>query len=276
MWTTCSFNRLKWYFFYKTSCDTKPLAFHQSSLCSSTVGLSLWLENLRSSRSCTSQDFKHLLWIPTRTWTGSLTFLFFLFSFFFIYRFTVTPPKVRSHVQHWYTKTPLFILFFPNRIECATCHLPHLLSFQYCQNATGCQRRGGTPASSEQLTCTQVILPAMRFKALHWGTGCLDVSRAPPLSEDTHRYVTVWFHGWTYEIETERASERSCRGVVPCCLLTTLLLKKRAKTKRKPTSNACLLLSWVDALKMHSHSSFSFKLAVNSLNMVCNVFTLYM
>lgn len=65
------------FFFYKTSCDTKPLAFHQSSLCSSTVGLSLWLENLRSSRSCTSQDFKHLLWIPTRTWTGSLTFLFF-------------------------------------------------------------------------------------------------------------------------------------------------------------------------------------------------------
>lgn len=82
MWTTCSFNRLKWYFFYTTSCDTKPLAFHQSSLCSSTVGLSLWLENLRSSRSCTSQDFKHLLWIPTRTWTGSLTFLFILFYFF--------------------------------------------------------------------------------------------------------------------------------------------------------------------------------------------------
>ncbi len=104
------------------------------------------------------------------------------------------------------------------------------------------------------------------------------MSRAPPLSDEKYLSVCVcvcvcvwvWVYDWPCAIETERFSG----GQLPCCLLTTLLLK-RAKEREKcfqPLPFVQRFECFLDAQPESSYFFF-FKLEVSFVNMVFNVIT---
>lgn len=88
------------------------------------------------------------------------------------------------------------------------------------------------------------------------GKGCLDVSRAPPLCEDTHLSVTVWFHGWTCEKETEWAVLQRSSTLLPSNHFNGKKRKtNRQKKPQKTTSDARLWLQRYTATVPYRFSS---------------------
>lgn len=145
--------------------------------------------------------------------------------------------KCWSHTQHKYTyKWPFFLLAETELNVSPVICLIHYLFMRIIAKTLQGAFLGLVPWLVVSNKMYTDHIPAVRYKALCWEKGCLDVSRAPPLSDDRYLSVTVWLYDWPCEIETERSSG----GILPCCLLTTLLLKRAKKTsKKKKTREKC-------------------------------------
>lgn len=110
--------------------------------------------------------------------------------------------KCWSHVQHKYTYKLLCFCFFSLFAQTELKVLPFIFLIHYplmCIIAITLQ--GVFLEEVPWLVMSSKMytdhIPAVRYKALCWEKGCLDVSRAPPLSDDGYLlrlsdWVTTW------------------------------------------------------------------------------------
>lgn len=170
---------------------------------------------------------------------SDLDWILDLFFFFFIYGFIVTASKVRPHVRHWYTKTPLFFPFFFQR----ELNVLPVICLIYCPLNIAKSLQGATlevapwqVASSKKYTglCTS----HEDFEALRWEQKAVWMWAGLPHWARIH--TDLWLCVFMAEQVRWRQSGPSSEGVVPCCLLTTLLLKTTNVKQRSPLAQ----LSW--------------------------------
>lgn len=160
---------------------------------------------------------------------------------------------MRSHVQHWYTKHLCFFFFFQTELNV----LP-VICLIYCLFNIAKMLQGVKGEVAPRRVASSKNVHRSYYQP--WGLRLYIEKQAVWMWAGLPHWARIHTDLWLCDFMAEHMRQRQSERAILQRSSTLLpsnhsTVKKRAKTKRKPTSNACLLLSWVDALKMHSHSS---------------------